>query len=205
MELNELKSMWREDFDNLQDSLSLNKSLLNKSNLESSISEYEKLRNVSIMGRNMALVYATISFITAAYFFTHFLISIPLIIGGIAMIYSFTQHMVIESKTDYLELSILEMQRRIQRFRIHTTKHYAYDTGIVLLWFITMAPAYLHYFEGYNVYESIPKLVMFFSTATVLSIIAVFVFKLIYRDIDKKLKNAESALEEIDMFEGFTS
>lgn len=204
MELNELKSMWMEDYDQLQSSLSLNKEMINKSSIKSSISEYKKLRSVSIMGRNMALVYAAISIISAVIIFSNFIYSIPLIIGGLAMIYSFTQHLAIDGQTNYYELSVLELQRRIQRFRIHTAKHKVYDGGIVLLWFITITPAFLNYFRDYDVYSSMSNFITFAGIAALLFIILGIGVHLMYNNIDKELKDAEGALEEIDMFEGFT-
>jgi len=205
MELNELKSMWKEDYDNLQSSLSLNQDLLKKSNLKLSISQYEKLRGVSIAGRNMALVYAAISFVFAALLFTNFIFSLPLILGGLAMFYSFTQHLPIESKTDYFELSVIELQRIIHRFRIHTAKHKVYDGGIVFLWFTTIGPAFLYYTQGTNIYTSMSSILVYGGVGLVLFLIIGIGGHFMYKSIDKDLKNAEAALEEIDMFEGFTA
>lgn len=153
----------------------------------------------------MALVYAAIYLISAFIIFTDFIYSIPLIIGGLAMIFSFKQHLAIESKTNYFELSVLELQRRIQRFRIHTAKHKIYDGGIFFLWFATVAPPYLKYFQDYDVYASTINLSVYIGIFLLNLLFLGLACNLLYKSIDNELRDAEGALEEIDMFEGFTT
>ena len=204
MELDELKSLWKADYDQLQNSLSLNRALISKADISTSMGEYKKLRQVSIFGRNMALVYAAISIVWAITIFFNFIYSIPLLLGGAAMIWSFTQHLAIESAPNYHAHSIIELQRKIQRFRIHTAKHKIYDGLIVLFWLLTIAPIYLQTGHHYDIYASASNIFTFAMVAIVLFGITGFLVNKMYGHIDGKLKDAEEALEEIDMFEGFT-
>jgi len=203
MELDDLKALWREDFDNLQSSLALNKQMISESTLKKSMTQYEKHRKMSIAGRNMALIYATISIVYAIYLFTNPIYSIPLLIGAAAMIYSFTQHLAIESKVDYNEHSIIELQRRIQRFRIHTAKHKKYDGGIVLIWLLTLAPPFLFHLRGFNVYGSLSNFFTFAGIALAIFLVLGLGVNKLYQVIDDELYDAEGSLEEIEMFEGF--
>lgn len=200
MELDELKGLWKENNEKLEARIELNEKLLRKMNLDKAVGEYDTLLRRSILGRNLALVYGIISFLTAAFLLSEFAFSIPCIIAGLAMIWSFTDHLSIQ-KPDYYSIPILELQKSISKFRIHSSTAARYDISIVLLWLLTIVPAYIRVISHKSIYASMPYLGIFVLISIILIISMIAVAKSIYAKYESVLKQSEHYLNEIMEFE----
>lgn len=200
MELEELKNLWKEDDKKLEDRIELNEKILKKINMDKTVSEFDKLISKSIIGRNMALVYCTISLIMSSVIIEELEFSIPAILGSMAMLWSFIDHLVIE-KPDYSRISLIELQKSICNFRIHTSKTEKYDIAIVLLWFVTTTPLYVKLVCKTSIYSNLKYFAIFCLFSVVISIIVIATSRKMYATYDQKLKEAESDLEKILEFE----
>lgn len=200
MELDELKNLWKEDNKKLENRIELNEKLIQKMNMNTTVLEFDKLISKSILGRNMALVYCAISLIMASFIIEELVYSIPAIIGSLAMLWSFIDHLSI-NKPDYSRISLVELQRSICNFRIHTSKTEKYDIAIVLFWLLTSTPLYLKLLRKISIYSNLKYFAIFSLFALVISIIVVATSRKVYATYEQKLKKAESDLEKIMEFE----
>ena len=118
MELSELREMWKTENKNLNDRIQINEKRLNELTLKTSKDKLNKYINISIIGRNITFLYVAISIFMASKVMNELYYSIPAIIGGLAMLLSFFQHLSLK-KVDYNSMSIVELQKTLQKFRIH--------------------------------------------------------------------------------------
>ncbi|HEY5749221.1 MAG TPA: hypothetical protein VIU12_24300 [Chryseolinea sp.] len=201
MELNELKALWDEDAKKLNDRISINEKIIGEMPLDKVVSGFLVFLNISVWGRNLALVYSLISVVCALSVLGEYQYSIPLFIGAAAMLWSFVQHLSIEEPKDYFKISIVEFQKSICRFRMHTANSKKYDTSIVIVWLLTLMPFGLRKIFGIDLYSNTPYLI----TLVVFDFVAIFLTVLfsqyVYRLYDRELKEAESHLTEILEFE----
>lgn len=200
MELDELKNLWKEDNRKLEVRIELNENLLRKMNMEKAVGEFDTLIKRSILGRNLALVYGSISFLMSAFLISEFEFSIPCIIGGLAMFWSFIDHLSIR-KPDYYRIPIIELQKSISKFRIHSSTTAKYDISIVSLWLLTLAPVYIRVIFHKSIYSNMIALSIFIGTSIILIIITIAFSKSIYAKYERVLKKSESYLNEILEFE----
>jgi hypothetical protein len=147
------------------------------------------------MGRNLALVYTSISIISALKVFYDFEYSVPAFIGAGAMLLSFFQHLALE-KPNYSLMNTVEFQKAVCRFRIHTTKYAKYDISIVSLWFLTLIPICFKYFL--QIEPSILEL--FGVVASAIASTAVCSIY-VYKKWDKQLQENEEQLNRLIEFE----
>ena len=144
-----------------------------------------------------SLVYMLISIILVSKFPYEFEYSIPAYIGGIAMLFSFFQHMSIK-KPDYGKMNTIELQKAISQFRIHTSKYSKYDVSIVCLWVLTLQPILFKYI--FKIDSFFPYLLLYF--IFLLWILFTLVrSKHVYEKQDKQLKELEEQLNQIMEFE----
>lgn len=196
MELNDLKEIWKTEHKNLLNKLEINEKRLNEITIQNSKNKLEKYVNISIIGRNLALLYFIISIWFASKVLNEIYYSIPAIIGGIAMLFSFFQHISLK-KTNYNTMSIIELQKTIQKFRIHTSKYAKFDRGIVALWLLTLSPIYLKLFFTISIFTNQSHFYIFMLIIiSVGLLIKIFPFD-IYKKWDLELNEAETKLNEI--------
>lgn len=200
MELDELKELWKEDNRKLEVRIELNEKILRKMNMEKAVGEFDTLIKRSILGRNLALVYGSISFLMSAFLISEFEFSIPCIIGGLAMFWSFIDHLSIRTP-DYYSIPIIELQKSISKFRIHSSTTAKYDISIVSLWLLTLAPVYIRVIFHKSIYANMIALSIFVGTSIILIIITIAFSKSIYAKYESVLKQSESYLNEILEFE----
>jgi len=200
MELDELKNLWKEENEKLENRIELNERLIKKMNMNSTVFEFDKLISKAIFGRNMALVYCAISLIMGSIIIEEFEYSIPAIIGSIAMLWSFVDHLSV-AKPDYSRISLIELQKSICNFRMHTTKTEKFDITIVLLWFITITPSYVKLVHKTSIYSNPNYLAIFCLFSFFISIIVIAASRKMYATYNQKLKETESYLELIKTFE----
>ena len=94
-------------------------------------------------------------------------------------------------------MSIIELQKTIQKFRIHTSKYAKFDRGIVALWLLTLSPIYLKLFFTISIFTNQSHFYIFMLIIiSVGLLIKIFPFD-IYKKWDLELNEAETKLNEI--------
>jgi ribosomal protein L29 len=201
MEIQELKELWQAESQRLEQKIELNETALRKMNMEKAVGRFDKLVEISIFGRNLALVYGVISLVAFASSLDRLEISIPLLVAALAMFWSFQYHLVIVKPKEYHEISLVELQKLICNFRIHTSSSAKYDVLVVLLWFLTLIPFVIQIVFDVSVYENSSYGLPVLLAITALCLISrPFVVK-IYAEYETELSKAENYLEEIIDFE----
>lgn len=199
MELDELKNLWRAEDKNLNDKIILNEKLLLKMNMENATGEVDKIIETSMAGRNMALVYCFISTGMAIFMIEAIAYSIPAIVGGLAMLWSFVSHLSIK-KLDYKN-PIVQIQKAICTFRAHTAANAKYDILVVALWILTIVPIILKVVFNMSVYNDHKGLAIFYLIAGIPLALIIVLSRKLYAENDRSLKKAESYLAALIEFE----
>lgn len=200
MELNELKAIWKEEQKQIISRIEINEKRIDEITILSSKNKLEKFISISIVGRNLALLYFIISICFAFTMLNDLLYSVPAIIGGFAMLFSFFQHLPLK-KEKYSSMNIIELQKTINKFRIHSLKHSKFDIGIVALWLITLTPIYLRLFLKISIFSnSIHFIIFVLIILSIILLIKTFPFD-IYKKWDLELNEAENKLNTIKNFE----
>jgi hypothetical protein len=200
MELDDFKAIWAKEQKELESRLVLNEKLVMQMSLEKSQDKFNKLLEISILGRNMALVYMVLSIWLAFFVINELKYSIPAIFGGLAMLFSFMQHRHLK-KPDLINMNTIELQKAISKFRIHTSKYSKYDMSIVLLWFMTIIPVCLKIALNISLYDSLSNTVIYLIIVGVFIILAILFFNKIYKKIDSELEENTLQLDLIKQFE----
>jgi sensor histidine kinase YesM len=199
MELDELKAVWAKEQQNLESRLVLNEKLIRQLSLEKSQSSFTKLLEKSILGRNLAFFYGSISLLLAIGVGQHWAYSVPACLGGFAMFFSFFQH--ISLKKPDISLSAIALQKAIAQFRIHTAKHAKYDGAIVLLWLATIIPVWLYKYLSVAIYASLTYFLVYLTILVVVLALSMSIFKNMYAQIDKELAENADTLATLSSFE----
>jgi hypothetical protein len=199
MELDELKNLWQADDKNLDSRIRLNNTQLMKMNMENATGEFSKIINISLLGRNMALVYCFISIGMAIFMIGAIEYSVPAIFGGMAMLWSFISHLSIE-KPDYND-SIVQLQKTICKFRIHLAANAKYDIFIVALWVLSIVPIFIKIVYNVSLYNSNKALAIFCLVGCVALSLMIALSRKAYAEYDRTLKKSEAHLAELIKFE----
>lgn len=195
-----MKNMWKEEDKKLENKIEINEKLINKMKMSTTALEFDKLISKSISGRNMALVYCIATLIFSSIYIEKLAYSIPALIGSMAMLWSFVDHLSI-TKPDYSRISLIELQKSISNFRIHTSKTEKYDIAIVIFWQITAVP--LMTFAAFKIliFSSLKYFSIYCLYCIVYTTLTIAFSRKTYATYDQKLKEAESDLEKILEFE----
>lgn len=196
-----MENIWKAENERLKSKIYVNEKLIRNIHIGKSVSTFKSLFNTSVLGRNLALVYATISLILAVIYLPELKYSVPLVIGAAGMVISFIQHLALKRPKDYYEATVLELQKSIQRFRIHTQKHKYFDIFFVVLWILTLTPVYYKWRYGLDVYDSTADLFTAFTKLAVIMAVVFGVTWYLYNSYDKKLSESISVLKELEEFE----
>ncbi|MGB3849330.1 MAG: hypothetical protein WA958_05135 [Tunicatimonas sp.] len=196
----ELKKLWKEENKRLESKIEVNEKLIREMNMDKHIKGYDKLLSLSILGRNFALVYCFISVALAINVVDEPWYTIPAVVGGLAMLASFVSHLSLR-KPDYEELSLIDLQKVISKFRIHTASRAKYDGLVVAFWFLTAFPPYLNVFFGMRVYSDIMGLATFCLLFLVAIAIGFLMSRSMYQKYEQQLKQSEAYLAAIADFE----
>lgn len=200
MDLNDLKEIWKTEHKNLLNRVEINEKRLNEITVLNSKNKFETYINISIIGRNLALLYFIISIWFASKVLNEICYSIPAIIGGIAMLFSFFQHISLK-KANYDSMSIIELQKTIQKFRIHTSKYAKFDKGIVALWYLTISPIYLKLYFKISIFSNQNHFDIFMLITVGAALLMIFFPFDIYKKLYSELYDAETKLNEILEYE----
>ena len=201
MEIEELKKIWEEENNILANKVRLNQEAIKKMNLQSALSTFNVFLKISIVGRNLALVYFMISMVVGFMVLEQYHYSIPVFIGGLLMLWSFFHHLALEKYKKAYNSSVVELQKSIENFRIHSVKSGPYDLFVVMAWALSLAPVHLAYINKINIYTEMENLLR---PALFIGGFLLFLFLFsawVYKFYDKKLRSSENRLEEIIAFE----
>ena len=204
MELNDLEKIWKEK-DKNEGSLKINEKILLKRNYDNASSEFEKLLKLSVLGRNLALIYFAMSLVMVYLVRNVSVIAYPGIAGAIGMLLSFIYHFSYTNrlrKLNYYSMPVVDLQKAISEFRVKSVGAGEYDFMVVLLWIVTISPMVSQYFFSKNLYTyfelSISNVIILIVVLLVLYVANKQMYKILYED---KLLKAEADLKEILEFE----
>jgi hypothetical protein len=200
MNVDDIKNIWQEDMNQLKERVQVNEEKIKQMEFNKAQSNFDKFLKISIAGKNMALVYAAIS-VVLMYMLRESPLYMGLIaIGGVAMVFSYFQHRVLK-KVAYASLSIIELQKTIYNFRIHTARTSVYDISIVGIWMITAGVGFIKWSTDWDMMNN-PKTILILGVCIVAWLLITFLGgKVLYKDIDTKLKESEHDLESIKHYE----
>lgn len=164
------------------------------------MSAYDRFLKVSILGRNLALIYCVISMSMASLVIAELEFCLPAIAGGLAMLWSFFYHLPIE-RPDYNRQSVIELQKSISRLRVHTAISAKYDIIVVFFWLLTLVPLFIKITFNVSIYANETYLSISGLVSFIVLVLMIAVFPRIYKDYDQQLRRSESYLEEIILLE----
>lgn len=199
MELDELKNLWQAEHKNLENRIKLNEELLMKMNMEKATGDINKIISISLLGRNMALIYCLISLGLAFSMIDSIEYSIPAILGALAMLWSFISHLSIK-KPNYKD-SIIQLHKTICTFKIHLAANAKYDIIIVAFWFLSVVPIFLKIVYNVSLYHNNQPLAIFYLVAGIVLTVTIILSRNAYAKYDSQLKIAEDQLAELIDFE----
>jgi len=194
MDIDEMKNIWKEDMNALESRIQINEKKIKELEFNKATTTFDKFLKISLAGKNMALVYALISFLLIIKLWQTPFIALIVGIGSAAMIFSYFQHSTLK-KLDVTRLSLIDLQKEINTFRKHTAQTAVYDLSIVFIWMATI---------GIGLYQLISKSDIAYNlkTGAIISIITLLWFSLsyfgskrIYRGIDIELTKSENELK----------
>src|SRR5690606_9992200 len=97
--------------------------------------------------------------------------------------------------------SLIELQKSICNFRMHTASMAKYDRSIVFLWLLTFAPIFIKYVYNVSIYSNYKYFSIFCLVSVVYIILMVALGNQVYQKYEKQLKQSETSLNEIIEFE----
>jgi hypothetical protein len=200
MELDNLKEIWQKESKGLEARIAVNENIIRKMNLDKALGEFEVLVKRSLMGRNLALVYCLISVVFAAMAYDDLAYSVPGLLAGGAMLWSFISHLAITSP-EYDKISVVALQKLICSFRIHTATHAVYDIAIVSCWLVTTVPLVLRVTQGVSIYSHADSTLLFLGISTIVIVLIAAFSRRAYGQYNQKLKEVEAQLNTIVEFE----
>ncbi|MDE0599378.1 hypothetical protein ACFO5T_02705 [Dokdonia genika] len=200
MNIDDIKNIWKEDMNQLEARVQFNENKIKQLELNKSQSSFNKFLNISLAGKNMALIYAIASlFLMYKLWGSAFYVGI-VSIGAAAMIFSYIQHSPLK-KLNIESLSIIALQKEVSKFRIHTAKTAVYDLSIVGIWMATVGVGFYAWTSGGNHTLNLAKGIWISVAILTWFIVAYFGSKFIYKDIDEKLKESENILANLSKYE----
>lgn len=198
--MSDFKDVWAEEKRELERRINLNETFIKDVMTEKHKGKLNKLIGISILGRNLALVYMVISIGFAFSVINEYEYSIPALFGALAMLLSFSQHLTLR-KPDFIGMTTLELQKTIYKFRSHISKYAKYDIAIVLIWILTLTPIYIKKIFKIDIYSGSTHLLLII-ISLVFSILLFIVFsRSTYQKWNIELLEIEEQMNQIKEFE----
>jgi hypothetical protein len=205
MELSDMEQLWKEHDIKLEKMMVLNGEMLKKLNFYPAVNEFNKLLNLSIVGRNMALIYALISGALSVAVLTDYELLIATLTGAVFMLLSFLYHLsptVKLKKLDFYTMPVIELQKTINEFKVRSIKAGKYDFAIVLIWLLSLMPVVAKLQLHKNIYIYTPNTPYYLLIGLVVVLVLLLLNNKMYNSLyGKKLSQAEQRLTEIIVFE----
>jgi hypothetical protein len=200
----DMKDIWMEENKKLEERITINEKLLRSMTIEKAATSFDKLLKMSILGRNLALIYGIISVVYSLRIIHEVVYSVPAMLGAIAMFWSFSSHRPLK-RMNFESSSVLDLQRSICEFRVHTNKMKLYDISIVAFWLVTLAPALALNSFDVGVYDTPVTIVAFIVLVVVVIGMVYVTSKAIYESYNNELRSAEKMLEDLKSFDRIES
>ena len=200
MNIDDIKNIWQEDMNQLERRVRVNEEKVKNLTFNKAKNTFDILLKISILGKNLALVYTMISLGLIYFVWESPAYIVMLVTASGLMLFSFFQHRLLK-KIDYASLSILELQKEINKFRIHTARTAIFDVIIVIIWLIVMGLSFSKVYKGWDVFVQ-PEEIGGIGTRLVIYTVLIIVFsKFTYKIYNKKLKESENNLRAIEDYE----
>jgi len=205
MELSEMELLWKEHNVKLEKIMVLNGEMLKKLNFYPAVDGFSKLLNLSVAGRNMALIYALISVgLSVAILADHQLL-LTTLAGAIVMLLSFAYHLhhtAKLTKLNFYNMPVIELQKTINEFKITSIKAGKYDLVVMIIWLLSMVPVVAKLWLHTTININVPSTPYYISAALIAIAALLYLNEKMYNNLyGKKLSQAEARLEEIIVFE----
>lgn len=200
MDLDECKAIWATEKKELESKIVLKKKRIEEITKEKYKGKFNKLLGISILGRNLALVYMVISIGFAISVIDELQYSIPALFGAFAMLLSFSQHFSLK-KPHFIKMSTVDLQIAINKFRIHTLKYSKYDIVIVVIWILTLTPIYSKCILKIDLYSNSTTLISVLTIVLFLILLIAVFSKNLYQKWNVQLMECEEQLNQIKEFE----
>ena len=204
MEIDKLKENWQEKLREQDQKIAINFSLFKKLTERNVSGSLVKILNIQKAGTYLALVYALISFGLGSVYFNEYYYSIPLIIAGFLMIYSFLGHykqLKAITTIGFDQTSVKEYLKTVLLYEDWIFKSKKADSSITFIWFTSIAPLYVKYVFHKDIYHDSSSLLIFIGVSVSSALLMNLFAEKIYKDYNKKFKGIKNKLEEILEFE----
>ena len=202
MELDDLKNNWAEYDKKLSTNLKLNEELLQKMNLNSSRREMQKLLIYEFASILMLITLILYVLPNSLYYINQLRYSIPGFIGiGVALIYFAFSIIRIKYllNIDYYGSAVVKVQKRILSLKRKTLGFRKYELILMPLLLLPILPILFKAVHNIDIYQNI-KLIIF-EIVVILGLAYPLLFWVNRSLYDKKFKNAENLLKELEKFE----
>jgi hypothetical protein len=204
MEIDKLKENWQEKLREQDQKIAINFSLFKKLTEQNVSSSLDKILTIQKLGTYFALVYAAISIGLGLVYFTEYYYSIPLLIAGFLMIYSFLGHykqLKAITTIGFEQTAVKDYLKIVLLYEDWIFKSKKADFIIVFIWFTSIAPLYAKYVLHMDIYHDSSSLLIFIGVSVSSALLMNFFAEKIYKDYNKKFKGIKNKLEEILEFE----
>lgn len=200
-----MEQLWKEHDIKLEKMMVLNGEMLKKLNFYPAVNEFNKLLNLSIVGRNMALIYALISGALSVAVLTDYKLLIATLTGAVFMLLSFVYHLSPTAKLkklNFYTMPVIELQKTINEFKVRSIKAGKYDFAVVLIWLLSLMPVVAKLQLHKNIYINTPNTPYYLLIGFVVVLMLLLLNNKMYNSLyGKKLSQAEERLTEIIVFE----
>ena len=204
MEIDKLKENWQEKLREQDKKIAINFSLFKKLTEQNVSSSLDKILTMQKVGTYFALVYAAISIGLGLVFFTEYYYSVPLLIAGFLMIYSFLGHykqLKAITTIGFDQTAVKDYLKTALLYEDWIFKSKKADWIIVFIWFTSIAPLYVKYVFHKDIYQDGLSLLIFIGVSVLSSLLMNLFAGKIYKDFNKKFDTIKSQLKEIEEFE----
>ncbi len=204
MELDKLKENWQEKLNEQDKKIAINFTLFKRLTEQNVTSSLDKILTIQKAGTYGALVYSIISFGLGSVFFKEYYYSIPLLIAGFLMLYSFLGHykqLKRITSTGFDQTAVKDYLKTALLYEDWIQKSKTSDFMIVFFWIASIAPIFLRIFLHKDIYHDSSSLLIFIGVLVIIFIYFKLKAKFIYKDYNKKFDSIKSELKEIEEFE----
>ena len=202
MELDELKKSWQDYDMRLSQNLKLNEQLLKQMNVDKSKREMSKPLVYEII--NLAAAFLVAAYllgfalrhsgesIFVAVSMLALVIDLVLLMLGVLKLKGFY-------KIDYYNSTVIELQKAVNNLKRVILRYRKIEMGMVPIFMLALFPVAFKDFNGVDLFQNLRLyIVEMFAGLTIAFVLIIWINRQLY---DKKLKNTEQFLNEIEAFE----
>ncbi|MBN2667592.1 MAG: hypothetical protein JXR60_00055 [Bacteroidales bacterium] len=202
MELNDIKKTWAAYNETISDNIKLNEQLMRKMNMNSSKNEMQKILIYEVVGLIFSMFLIIMGFTYAFKFLNELRFSLPGFVAAITTV-AYLIFGLIRTKAilniDYFSAPVVAVQRAILELKKKTLFYRKFEIMLLPILISAIIPLLFKVVRDVDIYLEPKTLII--ETAIFIGIAlpaTLWVNKYLY---DKKFKNVESLLAELDQFE----